>query len=201
MKPNSPLTRSLGATLGGAAVGGVAVASGVPLLLAAAIGAATYYGLTLVFAPRRFTEQPGAPEDANAVLGDAAARVKLLAAASAQLPAALGRETTAIANTANQIIADIAEQPQKLDSGRRFLTHYLDSTQTVLDYYQRLKSRQSTQLTASLESKVASVLALVRQGFQDQRESLMADDVLRLSTELEVLQQTLELEGGAARRP
>jgi len=196
-----PFNRILGATAGGALVGGVAAAAGLPLLLAGAIGGATYYGLTLVLAPRRFVEQENAPADANTVLGEADGRVRALAALSAQLPTALGRETTAIADTAKKIITDISEQPQKLDSGRRFLTHYLDSTQKVLDYYQRLRSRQSTQLTAQLEGKVASVLALVRKSFQEQRESLMADDVLKLSTELDVLQQTLELEGGPARQP
>lgn len=180
-------------------MGGVAAVVGVPLLLAGAIGGAAYYGFSLVLAPTRIVERRDAPPDANAVLEEAMARVRALRQIANSLPPRLAREAKGIADIAVKIVADIAEQPQKLDSGRRFLTHYLDSTQRVLDYYHRLRSRQSVQLTDEVDAKVASVLGSVRSSFERQRESLMADEMLKLSTELDVLQQTVQLEGDGSR--
>jgi len=110
------------------------------------------------------------------------------------LPEPLQVEVLAVVQTAREIISDMEKNPKDVAAGRRFVTHYLESTRTVVDSYWHVKQRSSKNLQ-ELEGTLKPLLVKVRESFQKQRENLLEDDLLRLRTEMEVLQKTLELEG------
>ena len=53
-------------------------------------------------------------------------------------------EVVALCRTADQIIAELAAQPRKLDAARGFLTYYLDAAQRIVEGYVHLTSRGSS---------------------------------------------------------
>jgi len=169
---------------------------GLPLLLAAGAGGLAYIGFSLLFQPPTDSASPlSLTADARLILRDATRRVDGLAETSRTLPSSIAGPSAEVVATARQIIVDLTEDARELETGRRFLTHYLDSTQTVLDGYLRLHDRQSGQLTPELELQISGLLKTVANSFRRQKENLLADDVLRLKTEMEVLKRSMEMEG------
>lgn len=170
--------------------------AGLPLLLAAVAGGVAYLGLSLILRPAPDSAAPATlPADTRLILREASLRVDALATTATKLPAALATQTDDIVGTARQIIAELTQDPRQLEAGRRFLTHYLDSTQTVLAGYRRLSESRSGQLTPELIEQITTLLITVAKSFRQQKESLLADDVLRLKTEMQVLQNSMRMEG------
>lgn len=189
------LARSLtvGAVVAGAA--GVAVWCGIPLLVAGGASVALYFGIELLLpkSPEISLGQER-PENPAELLAAAQAKVSTLRTAAHDLPTPLRDDALAIAETAEEIIAEMTKNPRDLQRSRRFVTYYLDSTLTVADSYRDLKRRGTSQL-ATVEVKLGEVMSRVRTSFAQQRESLMEDDLLKLQTEMDVLRKTVELEG------
>jgi hypothetical protein len=189
------LARSLTIGAGVAVAASVAVWGGIPFLLAGGGAVALYFGVELLW-PKSSENLlgPERPENPAELLASAQAKVSTLRRTAQDLPAALRDDALAIAETAQEIIAEMTKNPRDLQRSRRFVTYYLDSTLTVADSYRDLRRRGTSQL-AAVEVKLSEVMHRVRTSFAQQRESLMEDDLLKLQTEMDVLRKTVELEG------
>jgi 5-bromo-4-chloroindolyl phosphate hydrolysis protein len=134
-------------------------------------------------------------EEATAMLADAEKRVDgLERAASAIRNAEITARLRGIAELARRILADLARDPRDLRRARKFLNVYLDSALRVSESYAR--THPHTQ-SAELEERFRAVLVTIERVFTEQQQKLLANDVLDLDVQIEVLKTQLEREGVA----
>jgi hypothetical protein len=104
-------------------------------------------------------------------------------------------EVVGLCATADQIIAELATQPRKLDAARGFLTYYLDAAQRIVEGYVNLGQRGSStpEINQTLARAEAS-LKVVQQAFDRQLASVLEDRALDLDSEIELLERTVRSE-------
>jgi len=104
-------------------------------------------------------------------------------------------EVMALCQTADQIIAELAAQPRKLDAARGFLTYYLDAAQRIVSGYVNLSQSggSSAEINETLERAEAS-LKTVQQAFDRQLANVLEDRALDLDSEIELLERTVRSE-------
>jgi hypothetical protein len=104
-------------------------------------------------------------------------------------------QVVALCRTADQILAELAAQPRKLDAARGFLTYYLDAAQRIVEGYVHLTERgpASPDITATLARAEAS-LGVVQQAFDRQLAGVLEDRALDLDVEIELLERTARSE-------
>lgn len=102
----------------------------------------------------------------------------------------------ALCRTADEILAELAVKPRKLDAARSFLTYYLDAAQRIVAGYANLSSRASTspEIAQALQKAEAS-LDSVQEAFDRQLASVLEDRVLDLESEIELLEKTVDMDG------
>ena len=95
-----------------------------------------------------------------------------------------------------QIFETAKKKPEDVRSVQQFSSYYLESTIKIIQKYLELSGHRSysPEIQKALE-KVETTLNGAQRAFQKQLESLVREDVLDLSTEMSVLEETLELEG------
>ncbi|MBE0527780.1 MAG: 5-bromo-4-chloroindolyl phosphate hydrolysis family protein, partial [Thermoleophilia bacterium] len=100
-------------------------------------------------------------------------------------------EVVGLCATADQIIAELAAQPRKLDAARGFLTYYLDAAQRIVEGYVNLGQRGSStaEINQTLDRAEAS-LKVVQQAFDRQLANVLEDRALDLESEIELLERT-----------
>jgi hypothetical protein len=162
--------------------------------------------------PRSLPKPPQAPSLLESVpraelprgIDDATAEV--LRPARAQVDAilkdagAIGKnevrdQIVALCRTADQILAELAAQPRKLDAARGFLTYYLDAAQRIVEGYVHLTERGAAtpDITATLARAEAS-LRVVQQAFDRQLAAVLEDRAMDLDSEIELLERTVRSE-------
>jgi hypothetical protein len=101
-------------------------------------------------------------------------------------------EVVALCATADQIIAELAAKPRKLDAARGFLTYYLDAAQRIVEGYVDLGRRGTTtpEINQTLARAEAS-LKVVQEAFDRQLANVLADRALDLDSEIELLERTV----------
>ena len=104
-------------------------------------------------------------------------------------------DVVALCRTADQILAELAAQPRKLDAARGFLTYYLDAAQRIVEGYVNLGQRGSTSpdITATLKRAEGS-LHIVQQAFDRQLAAVLEDRAMDLDSEIELLERTVRSE-------
>lgn len=101
-------------------------------------------------------------------------------------------EVVGLCATADQIIAELAAQPRKLDAARGFLTYYLDAAQRIVEGYVNLARRggSSAEITQTL-ARAESSLKVVQEAFDRQLANVLEDRAMDLDTEIELLERTV----------
>ena len=104
-------------------------------------------------------------------------------------------EVVGLCATADQIIAELAAQPRKLDAARGFLTYYLDAAQRIVEGYVNLGQRGSTtaEINQTLDRAEAS-LKVDQQAFDRQLANVLEDRAMDLDSEIELLERTVRSE-------
>ena len=145
-------------------------------------------------------ERPALPkgmdEGAADVLQPARRQVDaILQSAGSITKPAIRDEVIALCRTADQIIAELASRPRKLDAARGFLTYYLDAAQRIVDGYVYLNGRSSTSpdITRTL-ARAEDSLHVVQQAFDRQLANVLEDRALDLDSEIELLERTVRTE-------
>ena len=104
-------------------------------------------------------------------------------------------DVVALCGTADQIIAELAAQPRKLDAARGFLTYYLDAAQRIVEGYVHLTSRgSSSPEIAGTVTRAETSLHVVQQAFDRQLANVLEDRALDLDSEIELLERTVRSE-------
>ncbi|NLE23462.1 MAG: hypothetical protein GX624_11895 [Actinobacteria bacterium] len=104
-------------------------------------------------------------------------------------------EVAGLCATADQIIAELAAKPRKLDAARGFLTYYLDAAQRIVDGYVNLARRggSTPEITQTLARAEAS-LKVVQEAFDRQLAAVLEDRAMDLESEIELLERTVRSE-------
>lgn len=101
-------------------------------------------------------------------------------------------EVVGLCHTADQIIAELAAQPRKLDAARGFLTYYLDAAQRIVEGYVNLSRRGgSTPEIYQTLARAEASLRIVQQAFDRQLANVLEDRALDLDSEIELLERTV----------
>ena len=101
-------------------------------------------------------------------------------------------EVVGLCATADQIIAELASQPRKLDAARGFLTYYLDAAQRIVEGYVNLARRggSAPEINQTLARAEAS-LKVVQEAFDRQLAAVLEDRAMDLDSEIELLERTV----------
>lgn len=107
-------------------------------------------------------------------------------------PGELNERLGKITSLARDVLETLERKPRELRNARRFLNVYLDGAQRVVGDYTRMHGKTDA---GFLEDSFREVLVTIEDTFKSQREKLMADDVLDLDIQIEVLKKQLEEDG------
>lgn len=166
----------------------------VPVWVAAVAGGVANFAVGILWKEKPKPQLLELSAKVNEVLVAATERVNSLEASAQKVPPKMLVKISLIVSTARALIRDLRQKPNDIEVGQRFFTHYLDSTQTVITSYRHLVERKSGQITPEVEAKMLELLTSVERNFAQQKENLLAGEVLRLKTEMEVLQRSMEME-------
>lgn len=108
----------------------------------------------------------------------------------------LSRNIDEIDSTAREIFRTVAEQPSKAPQIRRFMDYYLPTTLKMLSGYSKMNERNVTgQQAQETRRQIESAAAVVVKAFKKQLNNLYQDDILDISTDVEVLETLLKSDG------
>lgn len=101
-----------------------------------------------------------------------------------------------ICSTADAIFEDFKQDPADVKVARKFLSYYLDTTESILKKYVKLsnKNMETEDVKEALE-RVENVLDKIESTFKKQLEKLLENDVLNLDVEISLLEKTMKSEG------
>ncbi|MDI9597895.1 MAG: 5-bromo-4-chloroindolyl phosphate hydrolysis family protein, partial [Acidobacteriota bacterium] len=144
--------------------------------------------------------RPALPRDMDERAADALQPARrqvdaILRAAGGVGKPAVRDEVVGLCSTADQIIAELAAQPRKLDAARGFLTYYLDAAQRNVDGYVNLSRRggSTAEINQTLSRAEAS-LNVVQEAFDRQLAAVLQDRAMDLDSEIELLERTVRSE-------
>ena len=151
---------------------------------------------SLLAATKRPPLPKGMDEAAADVLQPARAQVDAILESAGSIGKAEVRDdVVALCGTADQIIAELAAQPRKLEAARGFLTYYLDAAQRIVEGYVHLTSRGSSlPEIAKTVTRAETSLHVVQQAFDRQLANVLEDRALDLDSEIELLERTVRSE-------
>lgn len=152
------------------------------------------------------SKQPAKKEEALPETGDPAADevIKKGAEMMAQIreendlipDPALSRQMDDLERLCGQIFRTVAEKPRKAPQIRRFMEYYLPTTLKMLKSYRVMDQREVTgQNAQEARSRIAKAMGVVLAACQRQLETLYHDDMLDVSTDIDVLEQMLKRDG------
>lgn len=108
----------------------------------------------------------------------------------------LSRNMDEIDRTAREIFRTVAEQPAKAPQIRRFMDYYLPTTLKMLAGYSKMNERNVTGERANATRKqIEDATDVVVKAFKKQLNNLYQDDILDISTDVEVLETLLKSDG------
>ena len=110
--------------------------------------------------------------------------------------AGLTAQMNRLDDVANRIFRTVAEQPQKAPQIRRFMDYYLPTTLKMLAGYRKMDERQvSGQNAEETRGQVREAMDTVLKAFDKQLDALYQDDMLDLTTDIDVMEAMLRQDG------
>lgn len=101
-----------------------------------------------------------------------------------------------LTETSNRIFRAVAEQPEKAPQIRRFMDYYLPTTLKMLSGYRRMDEQKVTGAEADATRKqIEDAMDVVLKAFSRQLDTLYQDDMLDISTDIDVLETLLKQDG------
>ena len=97
---------------------------------------------------------------------------------------------------ANQIFHTVAEHPEKAPQIRRFMDYYLPTTLKMLTGYRRMDERQVKGQNANeTRAQIREAMDTVLKAFDKQLDALYQDEMLDISTDIDVMETMLRQDG------
>ena len=108
----------------------------------------------------------------------------------------LSQQMNQLDDVANRIFRTVAEQPAKAPQIRRFMDYYLPTTLKMLSGYRKMDERQVTGKNAQeTRTQIREAMDTVLKAFDKQLDALYQDDMLDLSTDINVMETMLRQDG------
>ncbi len=105
----------------------------------------------------------------------------------------LSRQIDEMESVSNRIFRTVIEQPQKAPQIRRFMEYYLPTTLKMLTGYRKMDERGVSGDNADqTRRKIESAMDVVLSAFKKQLDTLYQDDMLDISTDIDVLETMLK---------
>lgn len=99
-------------------------------------------------------------------------------------------------DVANRIFRTVADQPGKAPQIRRFMDYYLPTTLKMLTSYRKMDERQvQGEQAKATRKQIEDAMDVVLQAFNKQLDTLYQDDMLDISTDIDVLETMLRQDG------
>ncbi|MBQ9265082.1 MAG: 5-bromo-4-chloroindolyl phosphate hydrolysis family protein [Clostridia bacterium] len=99
-------------------------------------------------------------------------------------------------DVADRIFRTVAEQPGKAPQIRRFMDYYLPTTLKMLQGYRKMDERQVSGTEAdATRAQIRQAMDVVLKAFDKQLHALYQDDMLDLSTDIDVMEAMLKQDG------
>ncbi len=109
---------------------------------------------------------------------------------------ALSRQMDELESISNKIFRTVIEQPDKAPQIRRFMDYYLPTTLKMLRGYRKMDERSvSGQEADNVRGKIVSAMDVVIGAFKKQLNTLYQNDLLDISTDIDVLETMLRQDG------
>ena len=97
---------------------------------------------------------------------------------------------------ANQIFHTVAEHPEKAPQIRRFMDYYLPTTLKMLTGYRKMDERQVKGQNANeARAQIREAMDTVLKAFDKQLDALYQDELLDISTDIDVMETMLRQDG------
>ena len=110
--------------------------------------------------------------------------------------ARLSAQMEQLDDVANRIFHTVAERPGKAPQIRRFMDYYLPTTLKMLQGYRKMDERQVSGAEAdATRSQIRQAMDVVLKAFDKQLHALYQDDMLDLSTDIDVMEAMLKQDG------
>lgn len=108
----------------------------------------------------------------------------------------LSRQIDEMESITNKIFRTVIEQPDKAPQIRRFMDYYLPTTLKMLRGYRKMDERNVTGKEADqVKEKIESAMDVVIGAFKKQLNTLYQNDILDISTDIDVLETMLKQDG------
>lgn len=108
----------------------------------------------------------------------------------------LSRQIDELESISNKIFRTVIEKPGKAPQIRRFMDYYLPTTLKMLQGYRLMDDRKiSSREALNVKAKIESAMEVVIGSFKKQLNTLYQDDILDISTDIDVLETMLKQDG------
>lgn len=113
--------------------------------------------------------------------------------------AGVSAQLVALHDTCNKIFTTAIERPAKIPGLRRFMNYYLPTVLKLADTYARVEKRASeTTNAAAMLANIKNALEVVNRAFRKELDNLYSDEIIDVSTDIEVLESMLARDGLSA---
>lgn len=197
---NSEIFRTIKSLLGGLAAFALSMRFNLPLPMVIILPIAVYAGIYMLAKPvikigsLKLSDVKG--EELKSLMKDAYEDLEILDQAGKKVQDPIVRKLAVeLYQSGISIFEHLQKNPEKIGLARRFINYYLDTAAGLLEKYQKLVS--SRVRGASVEKAkldIASGLNVLTRAFDQQYERLMQGEIMDITTDVKVLEQTLRSE-------
>ncbi len=159
--------------------------------------AAVSLGAGWFLLPTKRTEAPAAEAEIRDSLAEGHRKLDRIRALGRNIQKPeMAKSLAEVCTIIEKILSTIADEPKKLSLAKQFLNYYLDSTVKIMTIFSELASKNVHDAEIQRElSKVEAMLGTIRDAFEKQLAKLLSGEVMNLDVELNLLQQTINMEG------
>lgn len=173
-----------------------------PLLLAAVLALATFFGVYLVSKPQikiGHINLDALPDgDAlRALMEDAKEDMQAIEAATKQIThVQIKEQSVQLHRTGINILEYLQEHPDRISAARRFFSYYLETARNILEKYLKFqKTELRTEEVLSVNKATQRALPILNQAFEKQFTRLISNDIMDIEADIQLLETTLMSEG------
>lgn len=113
----------------------------------------------------------------------------------------LKEESERLHRTAGNILKYLEENPGKIPQARQFIDYYQDAASQLLEKYVDLQNTDlNTEDTRRLKVQTEEAIRTLNEAFENQFQKLMSEELLDMEAELQLLRQTMKMEGHSTAR-
>ena len=176
-------------------------------LFSAVLAVLLYMALTLLLKPVRKigkvkVETLRDGEHLREKLEEARADLKSIERSMAKIrDLELKEESERLHRTAGNILKYLEENPGKIPQARQFIDYYQDTASQLLEKYVDLQNTGlNTEDTRRLKVQTEEAIRTLNEAFENQFQKLMSEELLDMEAELQLLRQTMKMEGHSTAR-